>query len=267
MTSGTPTAADPYIASLGDNHVALASLVGYLGPHDLERPSGSSQWDVSQVLGHLGSGAVLARASLAAALDGSDTSGVEPEAVWSRWNAMTADERASEFVEADGALVELYESLDETARRDLRINLPFLPAPADVATVAGLRLNEVMLHRWDLEVEFDASAGLDPTAVELLIDRVPFLIGFIGKADSWKAEPLHLAVETWDPTRNIGLAIGESVALTEAPAEPTGVLRAPAESWLRLVSGRLGSEHTPESVTLHGGPASLDDLRRVFPGY
>jgi hypothetical protein len=51
------------------------------------------------------------------------------------------------------------------------------------------------------------------------------------------------------------------------PSEVDGVLKAPAEAWLRLVAGRLGAEYTPEGVHLYGGAVTLSDLRRVFPGF
>jgi hypothetical protein len=56
------------------------------------------------------------------------------------------------------------------------------------------------------------------------------------------------------------------VTLTDVPAQPDGELRAPAEAWLRLVSGRLGPRYASGGVTITG-PLDLDDLRRVFPGY
>jgi hypothetical protein len=43
------------------------------------------------------------------------------------------------------------------------------------------------------------------------------------------------------------------------------VLRLPAEALLRLVYGRLDSDHTPASVDAGGHP--LDSLRRAFPGF
>jgi hypothetical protein len=52
----------------------------------------------------------------------------------------------------------------------------------------------------------------------------------------------------------------------DAPDNPDAVLTAPAEWWLRLVAGRHAPEHTPATVTLTGG-ITLDDLRRLFPGF
>ena len=43
-------------------------------------------------------------------------------------------------------------------------------------------------------------------------------------------------------------------------------MRIPAEAFVRLTAGRLVPERTPDGVTVDG-PLSLDDLRKVFPGY
>ena len=50
---------DTVIAALRREHEQLTALVGTFTDDDLRRPSGASDWDVSQVLSHLGSGAVI----------------------------------------------------------------------------------------------------------------------------------------------------------------------------------------------------------------
>jgi hypothetical protein len=74
-------------------------------------------------------------------------------------------------------------------------------------------------------------------------------------------------IRTTAPERSFGLGVRDAVALVESPARPDGVLTAPAEWWLRLVTGRHTPAHTPDSVTLDSDTITLDDLRRVFPGF
>lgn len=50
---------DNVISALSREHDQLAALVSTFTGDDLRRPSGASDWDVSQVLSHLGSGAVI----------------------------------------------------------------------------------------------------------------------------------------------------------------------------------------------------------------
>jgi uncharacterized protein (TIGR03083 family) len=261
-------AADRIIDALRSGHDHLSAVVHRLTAADLARPSGASGWNVSQVLSHLGSGAEIGLAVLEGATGGTGApDGDFNKSVWARWDAMTPAERAEGFVTADQALVERYEGLDAGARSDLRIDLGFLPAPVDVATAAGLRLSELAHHSWDVEVAFDPSTTLASAATGPLLDQAGLMVGFIGKADALENRPVAVAVHTTAPERAFGLSVGETVALTGEPENADAVLTAPAEWWLRLVAGRHAPAHTPSSVTLTGDTVTLDDLRRVFPGF
>jgi uncharacterized protein (TIGR03083 family) len=259
--------ADQMIKALRTGHDELAALVGGFTADDLIRGSGASQWDISQVLSHLGSGAEIGLATLEAALDATDAPGQEfNQGVWARWDAMSPAERAEGFVRANETLVRRYEDLDAPTRERLRIDFGFLPAPVDVASAAGLRLSEFAYHAWDVKVGFDPAATLAPEATELLIDQAGMLIGFIGQAGNLAGRPVTIAVRITSPQRALGLDVRDAVALVEAPDQPDGELTAPAEWWLRLVAGRHAPEHTPAGVRLTGS-VGLDDLRKVFPGY
>ncbi|MPY53752.1 hypothetical protein [Streptomyces acidicola] len=137
----------------------------------------------------------------------------------------------------------------------------------DVATAAGLRLSEFTFHTWDVEVAFDPAAVLASDATGPLLDQAGMLIGFLGKADALEGRAVRLAVRTTAPERSFGLDLGEAVGLGDEPAEPDAVLSAPAEWWLRLTTGRHAPAYTPANVTLTGDALTLDDLRRVFPGF
>ncbi|RCG21925.1 maleylpyruvate isomerase family mycothiol-dependent enzyme [Sphaerisporangium album] len=260
--------ADQTIKVLRAGHDELAALVDGFTEEDLARRSGASEWDVSQVLSHLGSGAEISLAALDGALNGTGTPQMDfIRGVWARWDGMSRAERAAEVVGANEALVRCFEDLDATARRDLRIELWF-PAPApDVAGFAGMRLSEFAYHTWDVRAAFDPAATLNPEAVELLLDGLDRLLGFLGKADRLGGREAVVEVRTTAPERAFGLEIRDAVRLTDAPGAPDVVLTAPAEWWLRLVSGRHAPEHTPDGVRLTGDALTLDDLRAVFPGF
>jgi uncharacterized protein (TIGR03083 family) len=260
--------ADQTITALRAGHDELATLVGSMTPDDLTRPSAAAEWDISQVLSHLGSGAEIGLATLEAALKGTGNPGPElNQSVWARWNAMTPSEHAEGFLRADEALVTRYESLDNTTRAQLRIDLGFLPEPVDVATTAALRLSEFTYHTWDIQVMSDPAAVLAPAAVELLLDPAGMLIGFLGHSDALDGKRVTLAVQTAQPDRSFGLDLRDAVTLVGTPQEPSGVLDAPAEAWLRLIAGRLAPQHTPPTMQLTSDTITLDDLRRVFPGF
>jgi hypothetical protein len=88
-----------------------------------------------------------------------------------------------------------------------------------------------------------------------------FLVGFIGKADAL-AEPAVVDIAG----SGYGLVVTDKVAVVTDPVEPTATFTGPLEAAIRLVGGRLRPANTPEGVKVTGA-VSLDDLRRVFPGY
>lgn len=53
--------ADAVIAALNTANGTLAELVSGFTDEDLARTSGAAEWDISQVLSHLGSGAEITR--------------------------------------------------------------------------------------------------------------------------------------------------------------------------------------------------------------
>jgi uncharacterized protein (TIGR03083 family) len=261
--------ADETIEALRSGHDDLAALVRDFTADDLARPSGASKWDISQVLSHLGSGAEINLAALKGALDGSGNPGGDfNQGVWARWDAMSREDRAAGFLTANETLVRHYEGFDEQTRESLRIDLGFLPAPIDVATSGRMRLNEFTHHTWDVKVGFDPEATLAPEATPLLFAQADMFLAFLGKPAELGGGPVRIAVNTTDPERSFGLDVsGEKMALIDTPDGPDAVLTAPAEWWLRLVTGRHAPEHTPATVTLTGATITLDDLRRVFPGF
>jgi uncharacterized protein (TIGR03083 family) len=256
------------IRALRTGHDELATLVSSMGSDQLSQLSGASKWDISQVLGHLGSSAEIGLVILEAALKGAANPGMEYyRTVWTRWDAMGPGERAANFLHADEALVHAYESLDETAKAELRVDVGFLPEPVDVSTVAALRLSELTYHTWDIKVVFDPAAVLAPAAVELLVDRLGMIIGFLGHADALADRPVTLALQITAPDRSFGLDLRDTVTLIDVPEHSDGTLSAPAEAWLRLAAGRFAPRYASPAVQLTSDIITLDDLRRVFPGF
>jgi len=266
------TLADQTISALRINRDDLAGRVREFTPADLDRTSGSVEWDVAQVLSHLGSGAEIGLDALQRALTSADPAPADfNQRVWDRWNALSQQDKANEFLASSESLLAAYEGLDEPTRLSLRIPMGFLPKSIDLTVLTGMRLNEALLHAWDVRVAFDPDATIPGPLAEILLEQLSgplgFFLGFFGKPGALEGRVLALRVETIDPTWTIGLQLGESIALTGAPDQPDGELTIPTEALVRLFSGRLTAEHTPESVLLECDSLSLDDLRAVFPGF
>ncbi|CCH32730.1 maleylpyruvate isomerase family mycothiol-dependent enzyme [Actinosynnema sp. NPDC047251] len=258
---------DRTITVLRSSHDDLDAMVAGLSEADLQRRSAAADWTVAQVFSHLGSGAELLSATLEEALTGAEPTET-PEQVWARWNALPPREQAAGFRAADDELVRRFEALDAQARANLKIDLGFLGEPLDVAGVGALRLNEVALHGWDVRAAFDPAAVVASDAVEFLYRTLDLLIGMIGRPAELQGRQGVVEVVTTGPARTFWLDLRETAAITDAPATPVvGRLTLPAEAFLRLAAGRLAPERTPPGTILTSDSLSLDDLRRVFPGF
>jgi uncharacterized protein (TIGR03083 family) len=259
--------ADQVIDALHAGDDELAPVVAALSSEQLTQPSAASEWSIAQVLSHLGSGAVISRGTLEAALAGDQTPDMDAnKAVWARWDAMSPDEHRSEYARANAELLARYDAIDAATRAGLRIDLGFLPEPVDLATAAKFRLSEFALHSWDVRVALDPTAVVHPAAVPLLLDQVGMMLGWVAKPAALDGRTVRLRVELSRPDRVFGVTLGESSSLVDPPDDPDAVLRAPAEAWLRLVTGRLAPDHTPDDVDV-SGDLDLTTLRQVFPGY
>ena len=265
------TLVDRSIAVLRTNHDALAVQVRRFAPADLDRPSGSSEWDVAQVLSHLGSGAEIMLANLMGGIAGEGPPDQDFNvSVWDRWNAMSQQEKSDNWLESSERLVAALEALDETEREDVRVQLSFLPFPADLALLTGMRLNEAANHAWDVRVAFDADAVLPANEAGVLFDQyagpLGFMVGFLGKPEALDGATVTLAVDVVDPEGTLGVVLSDSVAITGKPESADAIFTGPTEAFLRLLVGRLDANHTPAGVTVSGDGVSLDQLRSIFPG-
>lgn len=284
MTPADPNA-QQWIGAVRASHERLDTVVRRLDAETLVQPSYCDDWSIAQVLSHLGSGAEIMMSMIDAALGGPPGTNEQRQEVWAQWDGKEPQQQAADYQVADERLVNRWESLqpDELQRFEAELG-PFKLSAADAA---GMRLGEHVLHSWDIEVALEPNATLPPDAAGLLLTRLGFTAGFAGKADRWSGEPVRLRVNLTHPDARMLLEIGEKVQLTgprpaggagegdDGGEEGTtpggsgagdGELVMPAESFIRLVYGRLDPGHTPGAVSVTG-PAGLDELRKVFPGF
>ena len=258
VAAGMTSLVDRTVTALRAEHDALATLLPEL---DLSTPSGASEWTIAQVLSHLGSGAEIMLSPVRRAA-GESVPPPDAQAVWARWDAASPIEQAAGFVEHDERFVSTVESLSEEERASLLVDLGFLPQPVPLVVALGMRLNEVANHTWDVRAGVDPATEVaaDSAAVlaELFTGPLAFLLGFAAKADQ-VTEPVRLAVPGG------GVVIGESVSVVPSLPDPTATMSGPLGATVRLVSGRLRSPY--DAAVSVSGNVSLDDLRRVFPGF
>jgi uncharacterized protein (TIGR03083 family) len=231
-----------------------------------------SQWTIGRLLAHIGSGAEIGLATLASNLDDAPPLGDDGmQAVWGRWNVLTGRAVVKQMIPSDRRLVERFESFSDAERDTVQIKMPFLPEPIDVAGAVGFRLSEHALHSWDLSAALDPSAEIPVDATELLVDRLPVMVGLLGQFTPRETRPANdttISVITTTPTRRFLLQLGNAAELRPAGGErgPDGHLELPAEALIRLTAGRL-KPGRPSADVGPDGVLTLDDLRRAFPGY
>jgi uncharacterized protein (TIGR03083 family) len=250
------------LAALNASHDRLAAALGNLSLDEATIQSYDDEWSVAQVASHLGSGAEIFRLHIAAGAHG------EPAAendvyvpIWDAWNSREPLDQVRDAVAADAALLGDVDALSADERQ--RWHLELFGMSLDLAGVLAMRLNELALHTWDVVVTFDPAATVPEDATTYVLDALPMVAGWAGKPSE---QQVSVEVRTTSPERAFHLDIGPggvtlspSLDDTSAPA-----LTLPAESFVRLVYGRLDPDHTPSSVTAEG--IDLDLLRTVFPG-
>ncbi len=131
----------------------------------------------------------------------------------------------------------------------------------DYAAFIRLRINEHVVHTWDVAVVFDRAAPLEPDAAAVVLEAVPMIARYAGKPTG---STKQLRVRTVAPDRHFAVSLfanGISLAPDDGAGPPD--LELPGEAFVRLVYGRLDSEHTPD---FEGADGHLAELRRAFPG-
>lgn len=241
----------------------LAEVHGRVAPGDATRQSYDDDWTVAQVFSHLGSGAEIFELIVEAGRAGAAAPGsAEFAPIWERWNEKDPERQVADAMPANRALVEAVAALDDAERAAWRLDL--FGMERDLANVLAMRLSEVALHTWDVDVALDPAAVLGPEAVVAeVLDGLGPLVGFLGKPAARRA---RIAVVTTAPVRELTLSVGpdQPALTTGATTDADASLQLPAEAFVRLVYGRLDEAHTPplESVGV-----DLAELRPVFPGF
>jgi uncharacterized protein (TIGR03083 family) len=250
------------LAALDASARHLADLVHGMDDEALTSPAYPSEWSIADVLSHLGSGAEIFRRRVDDAVAGRTTPDDFAQPIWDEWNAKPPRQQAEDLLVVDRDLIGRFGSLSDHERTELRI--PFGPMELDVTAAVEMRLNEHVLHTWDVEVALHPDAALQPAGVELVVDSLEMIA-------NWTAKPTGtdrtIAVRTTDPARAFVVTLTPDAASfapgsDDAATEPD--VRLPAEAFVRLVYGRLDPNHTPAEVA--GDLDALAELRSVFPG-
>lgn len=262
MSASPPPPLTDWLNAHVASHERLTGIVQKLTPQEIAGPSYDTEWSIAQVLSHLGSGAEIFTLFLEAGLTGAPSPGMpEFEPIWETWNAKAPEDQASDALVMEQSFVDRLASLTDAERENWRFEM--FGGEQDMTGLLRFRVGEHALHTWDVEVMGNADAGIAPTAVDLLIDHIGQLASMSGKAPEGG---LHQPVATESPERHF-VVVASDGAVELQTWEKNGdqtALSLPAESFIRLIYGRLDPEHTP---SVSGASEELDVLRQTFPGF
>jgi uncharacterized protein (TIGR03083 family) len=237
----------------------LRRVVQPLDDAAIERPAYPSEWTIARVLSHIGSGAEIMRRRLDDTVEGRETPDSLAPSIWDQWNAKSPRAQVDNALDADAALLARLESVASAGADDLTFTTG--PMTMDLVTFVGMRLNEHIMHTWDVEVALRPATPLPAEAVPFVVDRLELISRFT-------AQPTGVArvvrVATTDPARRFVIELTPDAVSFSAGRDGPADLELPAEALARLVYGRLDPDHTPTAVRDPG--AALDVLRRAYPG-
>lgn len=249
----------------------LVAYLEALPPEGWTEQSAASEWQVYQVVSHIGSQPAIHGGMIRSGLRGQPPMTQDDRlAIWGRFDAMSPEEVFPAFRVNNDAFIALVDSFSEA---ELGAEMPWLGgSDAPVASVLASRLNEQVLHVWDIKYARDRTVKLTAGAAPDLLDLnlTPGRLGGLVKVDQ---APL-LAGKTIqfllsDPRVAVALKLGEAGAEASfgkvADADLTAELS--CEGMVRLLWGRYDVAAGLAAGELKlSDPTLAETLQALLPG-
>jgi uncharacterized protein (TIGR03083 family) len=246
---------------LRSTHQRLVAALDPLGEDELSAPSYDDGWSLADVASHLGSGTEIFRHHLDAGARGEPAPDGINEGIWDAWNAKSPAQQVGDAITTITEFLDAADALPEEAKDRWRLAL--FGMDLDLTGFLAMRLNEQVLHTWDITVALDPASTLTEEAAAIVADGLPAIVGWAAKPTD---EKQSVEVRTSSPELAFHLDLGPDGASLAPSLDDTSApaLSLPTEAFVRLVYGRLDPDHTPPSVS--AGGVDLDLLRNAFPG-
>jgi uncharacterized protein (TIGR03083 family) len=247
-------------------------LLGYLEklpPAGWTEQSACSEWQVYQVVSHIGSQPEIHAGTLNAGLRGAPPmTDDDRKAIWARFDAMQPDEVLPAFKANNDAFVALVDSLSE---EELGKTIPWIFGPTPLASVLAGRLNEQALHNWDVKRVHDTRVKVTAAAVpDLLEVNVPSRVGRLAqpaRAEALVGKTIQFLYSQPDGAVSVSVEADGAQATPGNAEAPDLTVELPAEALIRLIWGRYDVAGGVASGELKlSDPALADALQRLFPG-
>jgi uncharacterized protein (TIGR03083 family) len=272
-TAGTSAAPDyqQVVDAVRQEFESLNQYLGALAPARWQGPTACTEWNLSKLVSHLSSGAVLYLRMVKAGLEGAPPQTQEErQQVWSHFDSLPADQLYREFQQVNTQALSYLDQLpaDQRTRR-----VPSFLGEVPLAVLTRARLAELSLHAWDARFALDPTTRVLFASVGLLVDQTLAFIGRRSKAE----ERAQLAGTVYELDlegrirRRVALVVREDTVSVEDPgrATPRATLWLTAEACVRLAAGRFPLEQAEKNgeVAIEGDRQAALRLNALFPGY
>ena len=176
---------DRTVALVREEFETLHSYLKALSPADWQHETACAEWDVSEVVAHLGWGAQLYTEWITRGLAGDSST---PTGAWEAgsvsgaeaapsvaesaqaFRASLGDTVLATFRENTAGLLDLFHGLDA---QDWEKPCYHPGAIYPVSTFLSLRMMELSLHGWDIRSQLEPSARLSPASMQFIVELLP----------------------------------------------------------------------------------------------
>jgi uncharacterized protein (TIGR03083 family) len=235
-----------------------------------DAPSWCEGWSARDVVSHLTESPERFYMQIQAGLEGSprEFSQEERNARRAKVKEMPPEQMLAELERRLGVLLGDLEARDEAA-----LTRPCVPvAPGRIVTpaqVATLRLNELLLHHWDVRAPTDPGTTLNAESTALIADYVLGNAARMAKAEALQGLDATFLCETSGPgggAVTIACRDGKCEVTRGAVGQADVTLRLPLETLLRFVWGRVALQQALDAGTIQvtGDREKVLALGRAF---
>ena len=256
----------------------IREYLGDLTPEQWELPSACAEWQVRDVVSHLIGGAERQAESMERGRGGdSDPPAgfVPPDAAaLSAANAQRDIDRRNEMA---GRILESFDASYEKLHQEFdrygegswdTLAWHMRRGAMTGAAYVELRIQELAIHDWDIRSAFDASAGLDPDCVPVLMDMSPRWLGMCFRPSAPLPKPVVYGFNVGGESYRMTVT-GDAFQMEAGEAsQPDLSLSATSEQYLLFTYGRLTASDGIHlgRLSVQGETSHLDQFEVWFKG-
>ena len=259
----------------------VIEFLGGLSPEQMSRPSACDAWQVRDVASHLIGGAERQLESMRRGRAGESgpPEGFQPQdtTAVSTTNAGRDIERRERLGDSlltafDAAYAELAQELDGFASSGdwgtlcWHMRRGAMPA----SDYVELRIQELVVHDWDMRSALDDGASLDPRGIPALMDASPKWLGMTFRPGPRLDAPVTFRFDTGGKNLTVTVEGDRFEFQDDAEGESAAdlVLACQPEDYLLFIYGRIGGQQALDSGTLtaDGDTALLPRFEAWFKG-